>query len=169
MGLQGIWQALEATALGQYIASSTWAFPTIESIHVIAIVTVVGSIAVMDLRLLGLASTASPVTRVSRDTLPLTWGAFVLAAITGGLLFISKATTYAVNPYFLVKLVLIALAGANMAAFHLLTWRSVGIWDARAAPPTAAKLAGGVSLGFWVLAVLLARAIGFTLDKFSPS
>jgi hypothetical protein len=169
MALQGLWQALEASSLGQYIAASTWAFPTLESIHVIAIVTVVGSIAVMDLRLLGLASVKSRVTQVSKDTLPLTWGAFALAAVTGSLLFISKATTYAVNPYFFWKLVLIALAGANMAAFHLLTWRSVGTWDAAGAPPTAAKLAGGFSLGFWIVAVFLARAIGFTLDKFSPS
>jgi hypothetical protein len=169
MALQGLWQALEASSLGQYIAASTWAFPTLESIHVIAIVTVVGSIAVMDLRLLGLASTESPVTRISRDTLPLTWGAFVLAALTGSLLFISKATNYAANPYFIIKLALIVLAGVNMAVFHLFTWRNVGSWDAARAMPTAAKIAGGVSLGFWVVAVFLARAIGFTLDKFGPS
>ena len=166
MAVQGLWQALENTALGQFIVSSTWAFPTLETIHVIAITTVVGSIAIMDLRLLGLASTDRTVAAESRDTLPLTWGAFALAAVTGGLLFISKATTYTVNPYFLWKLVLIALAGANMAAFHLFTWKSVE-GSASSRLPSAARLAGGLSLGFWVVAVFLARAIGFTLDKFS--
>ena len=169
MILQGLWQGLENSALGQYIAASSWAFPTIETVHVIAIVTVVGSIAVLDLRLLGLSSTDRPVTETSREMLPLTWGAFALAAVSGGLLFISKATTYTVNPYFLWKLALIALAGVNMLFFHLITWKSVGAWDAGKALPRAAKLAGGVSLGFWVVAVFLARAIGFTLDKFSPS
>jgi hypothetical protein len=166
MFLQGLWQALEGSALGQYIAASSWAFPTFETVHVIAIVTVVGSIAVMDLRLLGLASKDSPVTEVSNDTLPWTWGAFAVAMVTGLLLFISKATTYIVNPYFLWKMVLILLAGVNMAVFHLITWPSVKDWDIGREAPRAAKIAGGLSLGFWVVVVFVARAIGFTLDKF---
>jgi hypothetical protein len=168
MILQGLWQGLENSALGQYIAASSWAFPTIETVHVIAIVTVVGSIAVMDLRLLGLASKESPVTEMSTDTLPWTWGAFVIALISGGLLFISKATTYMVNPFFLWKMVLIAIAGLNMAVFHVLTWRTVKQWDVGPLP-RGAKIAGGVSLGFWIVVVFVARAIGFTLDKFSQS
>jgi hypothetical protein len=169
MILQGLWQWLENSALGQYIAASSWAFPTIETVHVIAIVTVVGSIAVMDLRLLGLASKESRVTEMSNDTLPWTWGAFVIAMISGGLLFISKATTYMVNPFFLWKMVLIAIAGVNMLVFHLITWKTVKVWDADPQLPRGAKIAGGVSLGFWIVVVFVARAIGFTLDKFSQS
>jgi hypothetical protein len=159
-------QSLVDSSLGVYIAESTWAFPTLESLHVIAIVTVVGTIAIMDLRLLGLASNATRVTRMSSDTLPWTWGAFGVAAITGGLLFVSKATNYTANPYFLGKMALIAAAGVNMAIFHLSTWRSVDHWDANSPIPTAAKIAGGVSLSFWIVAVFLARVIGFTLDKY---
>jgi len=169
MILQGLWQGLENSALGQYVAASSWAFPTIETVHVIAIVTVVGSIAVMDLRLLGVASKESAVTEMSRDTLPWTWGAFVIAMISGLLLFISKATTYMVNPFFLSKMVLILIAGINMGIFHLITWRTVKHWDTSPEVPRGAKIAGGVSLGFWVIVVFVARAIGFTLDKFSQS
>jgi hypothetical protein len=169
MVLQGLWQALEASSLGQYIASSSWAFPTIETVHVIAIVTVVGSILIVDLRLLGLASNESRVTELSNDTLPWTWGAFALAMISGSLLFISKATTYMVNPYFLWKMVLILLAGVNMGVFHVFTWRTVKLWDTDRSAPLAAKIAGGMSLTFWVVVVFVARAIGFTLDKYSPS
>ena len=135
----------------------------------IAIVTVVGTVAVMDLRLLGLASTQSAVTEMSRDTLPWTWGAFVLAMITGGLLFMSKATTYMVNPFFLWKMVLIAVAGVNMAIFHFFTWRTVKHWDQGVEVPMPGKIAGGLSLGFWIVVVFVARAIGFTLDIFSQN
>ena len=86
MTLQTLWESLEASAVGDFIASSPWAFPTIESIHVIALVTVVGTVAIMDLRLLGLASGAWPVTQMSKDTLRWTWMGFLLAAITGSLL-----------------------------------------------------------------------------------
>jgi hypothetical protein len=166
MLLHGLWPALEGSALGQYIAASTWAFPTFESIHVMAIVTVVGSVGIMDLRLLGVASKETSVIEISTDTLRWTWGAFGVAFVTGALLFISKATNYIANPFFLSKMVLIALAGVNMAIFHLFTWNGVKRWDKGAAAPLSAKIAGGVSLGLWIVVVFVARAIGFTLDKY---
>jgi hypothetical protein len=162
-----LWQSVENWPLSQFVASSEWAFPTFESIHVIAIAIVVGTVVIMDLRLLGLASKGAKVTEISRDTLRWTWLAFAVALVFGGLLFISKATAYTVNPYFIWKLVMIALAGANMAVFHLITWKSVETWDANPVLPTGAKLAGGVSLGLWIVVVFLARAVGFTLDKFT--
>jgi hypothetical protein len=167
MASQAIWQSVENWPLSQYVASSSWAFPTIESIHVIAIAIVFGTIVIMDLRLLGLASKGSRVTEIEHDTLRWTWAAFGVAVVTGLLLFISKATNYTVNPYFLWKMVLIAAAGTNMLVFHLITWKSIGSWDSSPALPTGAKLAGGVSLGLWIVVVFLARAIGFTLDKFT--
>ncbi len=168
MNLQLLAQAIEAWPLSQHIVSSEWVFPTLEAVHVIAITTVIGTVALMDLRLLGLVG-GSKVTEVSHDTLRWTWCAFAIALVTGSLLFISKATTYTVNPYFGWKLVLIALAGVNMAVFHVLTWPGVGRWDAATAGPRAAKIAGGLSLGLWVTVVFLGRMIGFTLDKFTAS
>lgn len=169
MSLQDFWQAIENWPLSQSIAASSWAFPTFESIHVVAITTVIGSVAVMDLRLLGLASTGAPVTEISHDTLRWTWGAFAVALVTGSLLFISKAANYAANPYFIAKFVLMFLAGANMAVFHLGAWRGVGKWNFGAAPPDAARIAGGLSLGLWIVVVFVARIVGFTLDKYGPS
>ena len=163
MYLKPLWQALEASAVGSYVASSEWAFPTLESIHVIAIVTVVGTVAVMDLRLLGLASNDAAVTTMSRDTLPYTWGAFVLALITGSLLFVSKATSYAANPWFIWKMAFLVLAGLNMGIFHVFTWRTVRTWDSDCAVPTGGKIAGALSLLFWLVVIFCGRLIGFTL------
>ena len=158
-----IWEQLEYSSLGITIAESTWMFPTIETLHVIALVTVIGTIAIVDLRLIGVASRGHRVSLLANDTLPWTWGAFVLAAITGGLLFISKASSYVINPYFLWKMVLLALAGFNMMYFHLTTWRTVHHWEQDPSFPFMAKLAGWLSLIFWVLVVFFGRAIGFTL------
>jgi hypothetical protein len=169
MVLHAVWQSISNWPLAQFIAGSSWAFPTVETFHVVAIVIVLGSIAVMDLRLLGLASTTSRVTEISNDTLPWTWGAFVVAVISGLLLFISKAPDYMASPYFIWKMVLIALAGVNMGVFHVFTWRGVGAWDSNAAVPGAGKLAGALSLALWITVVFLARAIGFTLDLFSAT
>lgn len=163
MDLVSLWQSLETSAVGSFIAESAWAFPTLESIHVIALVTVVGTIAITDLRLLGLASRKVAVTVVSSETLPFVWGAFALAAATGLLLFTSKASSYAVNPYFQLKMLFLMIAGLNMAVFHVFTWRSVHLWDTDSSLPTAAKVAGGTSLLFWIMVVFFGRVIGFTL------
>src|SRR5690348_4882687 len=119
-----IWESIEYSQLGITIAESTWMFPTLETIHVIALVTVLGMIAIVDLRLVGVGSRSLAVTKLSKDTLPWVWGAFLLAAATGSLLFVSKATSYVVNPYFLWKLVMLSLAGMNMMYFHFFTYRT---------------------------------------------
>ncbi len=165
MDLDAFWNWLEYSPVGDFVATSAWAFPTLESVHVIGLALVVGSIAIMDLRLLGLASKKIPVTRLSRDVLPWTWVAFAIAAITGLLLFTGNASSYAANPFFQWKMVLLVLAALNMLAFHLITWKSVGRWDL-GATPIGAKLAGGLSLVFWIAVVTTGRWIGFTLGSF---
>ena len=162
MDLQPLWDKIELSPVGDFVASSSWAFPTIETIHVIAIVTVFGTVAMMDLRLLGLASKENRITELSRDTLTWTWGAFVLAALSGTLLWMSKAHIYMREPWFYAKMILIGVAGINMAIFHAVTWRTIGQWDA-GPPPRAAKIAGFTSLALWVVVIACARMIGFTL------
>ncbi|MCB2066000.1 MAG: hypothetical protein KDE15_05090 [Erythrobacter sp.] len=160
---ENIWQSIEYSSLGTSIAESLWAFPTLETIHVIALVTVFGTIAVMDLRMLGVASTNTPITQMSKDTLPWTWAGFILAAITGSLLFVSKASSYMINPYFLWKLGLLATAGLNMLYFHFVTYKTVDQWDSAAVVPSGVKMAAVISLVLWIGVVFCGRAIGFTL------
>jgi hypothetical protein len=136
-------------------------FPALESLHVIAITLVVGTIAVVDLRLLGVASHRRSADRLIRELLPFTWAAFVVAVITGSLMFASKSIDYAENTAFLWKLVVLALAGLNMAVFHLGEHRRIAQWDLATTPPTAARLAGLFSLILWTLVVVLGRWIGF--------
>ena len=157
----GAW--LENTSIAQFISASTWAFPTIETIHVLFLTIVVGTIAVVDLRLIGAASTSRRVTDLSEQILPMTWVAFAGALITGTLLFSSKATEYLGNWPFRLKMGLMLAAGLNMLVFHFLTWRSVKAWDGERIPPPSARVAGFMSLGFWVFIVMFGRWIGFTV------
>jgi hypothetical protein len=139
-------------------------FPTIESAHVIAITTVIGSIAIVDLRLLGVTSHRKPVTELSTEVLPWTWAFFMVAAITGGLMFMSKAPAYFGNTPFRLKMVLLACAGLNMVAFHFLIYRSVHRWDRDVPTLRSAKIAGLLSLTFWIGVVAAGRWIGFTIE-----
>lgn len=136
-------------------------FPALESLHVIAISLVVGTIAVVDLRLLGVAAHCRSVNRLIRELLPFTWGAFVVAVITGSLMFAAMSIDYVKNTAFLCKLGVLALAGLNMAVFHLGEHRRIAQWDLASTPPIADRAAGLLSLILWTLAVVLGRWIGF--------
>lgn len=150
------------TSLAGAMRENEMLFPWTESIHVLALTLVVGSIAIVDLRLLGLASRGRPVDKLMRDVLPVTWIAFVVALITGLLMFISQATTYMDNFFFKAKMVLLVTAGINVLVFHTVTARSAAHWDAKGAIPTGAKAAGAASLMLWTLIVIFGRWIGFT-------
>ena len=155
-------QGLEATPWGTAVRENTWLFPTIESVHVLALVLVVGSIMVVDLRLLNLASRQRSVRELTADVLPWTWSAFGLAAVTGTLLFSSSAMRYSGIWQFEAKMCMLVLAAINMGIFHLGAFRSAAHWDKpEKRPPLAARLAGGISLAIWVMVVALGRWIGF--------
>jgi len=163
MTLASLLDALYQTPLADQIRENEFAFPSIETVHVLAISLVVGSIAVLDLRLLGWASRERPVSRLSAEVLPVTWTAFAVAVATGLLRFASNAPKYAANPYFRVKLVLILLAGINMLVFQRLTRRNLATWDVEAATPRAARIAAALSLVAWTMVVAAGRWIGFTM------
>ena len=154
---------LQATSWAVFIHQTKWAFTTIEVIHLVAISAVIGSIAIVDLRLLGLASTRRQFSELAREILPYTWTAFVIAAITGSLLFISQAAQYFVTPTFWLKMGIMAAAGINMAIFEFITVRGVNEWDVKPRPPLPARLAGGISLACWVLVFVFGRWTGFSV------
>ena len=143
------------------IAESTWLFPIVETLHVLALTVVVGSVAMMDLRLLGVGSKDRAASEVIASSLPWAWSAFAVAFIAGSLMFSSKAATYYVNLPFRIKMVCLALAAVNMVIFHVLTARGMAAWD-RGTPPRAARLAAAFSLTLWIVIVASGRWIGFT-------
>ncbi|MBV9563625.1 MAG: hypothetical protein JOY90_24740 [Bradyrhizobium sp.] len=162
--LQNLIATLEDSGLAESIRENDTLFPFIESVHVVAISLVVGSILVLDLRLLGLASTARPVGRLAAAILPVTWGAFTVAATSGFLLFISNATKYLANGYFDAKLCLIAAAALNMLVFHGLSARDLPQWEKQPTPPLRARVAGAFSILIWIAVVACGRWIGFTMQ-----
>lgn len=158
--------ALQGSALADFIRGETaggvWAFPVIETIHVMALATVYGSIAMVDLRLLGITSPDVRVSKLAGEVLPWTWTAFLIAALSGSLMFISKADTYWNNFDMRAKFLCMALAGVNMLIYQFGIHRRVSEWDVRLPPPATVRLAGALSLMLWTGVVFFGRWIGFT-------
>ena len=164
MELDALLRSLEATSVATAIRENDFLFPWVESVHVLAIALVVGTIAIVDLRLIGLASLERAVTRLTADALRCTWVAFAVAAISGALLFSSNAFNYAHNSHFQAKLFFLILAGINMAIFRLFFGRDIDRWGISPhTTPLRARIAGAISLLVWIGVVAFGRWVGFTL------
>jgi hypothetical protein len=162
MDLHDIVMAVGNSGLGEWMRTNVRAMPVVEALHVMAAATVMGTVLVVDLRLLGLPNLKRAVTRVSGEMLRFTWAAFALAVITGVMMFAANANTYYGNTAFRIKLLALAAAGVNMALFHFGAFRSVAQWDQNQVSPRAAKVAAALSILLWVGVIFVARWIGFT-------
>lgn len=153
---------LERTPLGTEVRQSLWLFPTIETVHVLGIVLLLSTIAMLDLRLLGFSAQREPVSQIAGRLLPWSWAGFGVMVATGSLLFTSNAAKlYINNPSFQIKMLLILLAGVNALVYHLTVYRRVTAWDTAPVTPLGARIAGALSLLLWVSVVFAGRWIGF--------
>src|SRR5262249_22687369 len=117
MTIADILSFLESSRLAERIRESLYLFPLIESCHVLGLTMVFGTIAIIDLRLLGIASSRRSFRKIASDVLKWTWAAFALTVATGSLMFITNAGVYYHNFFFRTKMVLLVLAGINMLMF----------------------------------------------------
>jgi len=164
--IESLLEWVSQSSIGTFMAENAFAFPWVEVGHVLSIVIVFGSILMVDLRLMGLASRDYPVLSLSRTILPVTWVAFVLAVITGALMFASNPHGYYGNTAFRAKMILLLLAGLNMAIFHVVTMRGGRVNDGPGPLPGAARLAGFLSVAIWLAVIACGRWIGFTIAPF---
>jgi hypothetical protein len=165
MHIAALLKWLEATGLATRIRDSFFLFPLLESTHVLGLALVFGTIAVIDLRLLGLASTQRSFQRMASDILKWTWGAFALTAATGALMFITNAGVYYHNFYFRTKMLLLVLAGLNMAIFELTAGRTIHRWDKAPSAPAVGKAVAALSIVLWISIIFMGRIIGFTTTR----
>jgi hypothetical protein len=154
---------VESTEFFTYIRGSSYTYPAILSLHMVAITWFGGMILMTDLRLLGWAMRKRPVSEVVDQ---LRWPkriGFVLAATCGILLFGSKAGDYYFNSFFRLKVSLLFLVIVHALIFHKGVYNSAGELDRAARMPARAKLAGGLSLLLWIAIFCAGRGIGFIL------
>jgi hypothetical protein len=160
---------LQAMSLSAHIRESLFIFPLLEAVHVVGLTLVVGTIMVIDLRLLGLASSERSFARMAADILKWTWAAFLVTAVTGALMFMTNAVVYADNTAFRVKIALLALAGLNTLVFERTAARTVRQWDRSPSAPPIAKAVATMSLAIWIAVIVAGRIIGFTTTRATMS
>ncbi|SNT10131.1 hypothetical protein SAMN05421770_104168 [Granulicella rosea] len=159
--LQHFCEWVYTTHLSTSIRQSPYSFPLIETIHTVGIGGVVGTVAILDLRLLGWIMKKEPVSRIARQVLPWTWAGFAVMFVTGLLLSIAESQTNYYNLAFRIKLLLLLLVGINPLIFHLTIYRKVNTWDVANVTPLRARLAAISSLVLWAGIIVAGRLIAY--------
>ena len=156
--------ALEASGLGQAMRQWLWLYPAVEIVHIVGIGLLFGSIAILDLRLLGV-SRGIPVRALARHVLPWTAAAFLLIVPSGIMMFIAHASEFISSPVFAVKMCLIMAAGVNAALFHTIVFPSVGVWDSeemrKLGTPPSARACAAASLLIWISVIACGRLLAY--------
>jgi hypothetical protein len=151
--LQGTWVAV-------LVAESLWGYPLLETIHSIGMAMMIGSLGLINLRVLGFKPELPLLG--TRELLPLAWLGFTLNAISGTLLFTSDAVYFFSKYTFLIKMVLIVLGGLNAALLGRRVFRDASGGEVAAAPGAGTKWIAATSLLFWLGAVCAGRLIAYT-------
>ncbi len=149
------------TAIGTRIRESDNLFSVIETVHVLGITLMAGTIAIADLRLLGLVLKETPASEVVNPLVRLTWLGFAVMLVSGALLFWAEAATLYVNTAFRLKLLLLALAAVNAWIFHATAYRHVSQWETATRTPAGARIAALCSLALWSAVIVCGRAIAY--------
>jgi hypothetical protein len=134
-------------------------FPLVESLHVLAISLIAGTIVTVDLRVCGLIFRDEPLIRIARTLLPYTWYGFTVMVITGLPLFVAEAAKLYGNPAFRLKLLLLGLAGLNALAFHQTAYREMHDPHWRGIASVQARAFATVSILLWSGIIISGRLI----------
>ncbi|MGB7217757.1 MAG: DUF6644 family protein [Vicinamibacterales bacterium] len=147
----------DQTAIGVWIRDgSIWAFPLIETFHILALTLLFGTILIVDLRLLGMGMRRQSASMLVRQLSPWMYGALALILFTGILLFLSEALRCYGNDAFRFKMVCLFLA----LTFHFATFHRAAADDSRMSPQLRKAIAL-VSMTLWLCVGIGGRAIGF--------
>jgi len=152
MSLFGFCQWLEQTSLSVAIRESAWAFPIIESVHVLGL-CLFGMAILMDFRVLGLALTRVPAAEIAADLMPWMTAGIVVVVVSGILTFLNTPVEYYNSTVFRIKVIMLLLVAVNAWVLRARRWQQ----------GRKAVFARSLSLVLWAGVIVAGRMITYTL------
>jgi len=145
---------LSSTRVSQVIQDVSWIIPTVQSLHILSVAVVMSSMAMLDLRLMGLTGRRHSVSVMAARLLPRMWIALIVLTITGAALVIGEPARDLPNPAFQLKMAMLVAAVVLTVIVRRQAKKEDGFWEAR---PGTARLAAVASLLLWVAIVVAGR------------
>ncbi len=155
---------ISTTALHFFAVNYKWVWATMETLHFLGLGLMVGTIGVLDLRLLGFLR-GLPVAAVQK-LVPWGVGAFVLNTLTGVVFLAGAPYQYLYNFAFQMKVLFMIAAGVNVVVFYSGTWPAARRVGPGESAPWPARIAGAVSLFLWIGVMYWGRMLTFFRPPF---
>ena len=150
-----MWEALEQTGWVKTLGSTGWMYSTVSVTHYLTMFWFIGSVAVVDLRVMGLVARKRGLGELAEQLFPWAWIGFTFAVISGFLMFATDAGDWAPSRVFHWKLAFIVTSAIVAGVVQWLAPRL----SRQAEIPTWAKLVALLSLLLWIVTILSASEI----------
>jgi hypothetical protein len=160
--MEALVELFSIDAMAAFVNDTSWVWPLCEILHFAGMALLIGTVGFLDLRILGFAKSI-PIASLAK-LVPLGIAGFVTNAATG-LVFVTGNPVggpidYLGNLAFQLKMLLVLLAGINLAAFYLAgIARAADAVPADGDAPRAAKVVAASSLAFWFGVIYFGRMV----------
>ncbi|MGB8694932.1 MAG: DUF6644 family protein [Steroidobacteraceae bacterium] len=159
--LDALCTGLAATPASQTIKSVAWIIPTIQTLHILAVATVMTSVLMIDLRLLGVGARERTMAWITHRFLPYVWWPLPVLLATGASLIVAEPARTLKGPVFAVKMGLLILAAGVTLVCQIPLRRDAQRWERSASLRWAARCLAVASLSLWVAIVFAGRWIAY--------
>ena len=156
--IQSFCDWLSNTSLSLTIQTVMWIIPAVQTVHILCVAVVMSSMAMLDLRLVGMAGKRQSVSQMVSRLVPWVWGAFPVLLTTGVILIVGEPSRELLNPYFRAKMAMLATVIVITFIVERKNAKDPDYWESRGA---AAALTGLASLLLWVGIITAGRWIAY--------
>jgi hypothetical protein len=161
VSLLGFAEWLASTPGSIALHESQYMYSIVESSHVLTLCLFLGTLVMMDLRMLGVLLRNVPVGEVAARVLPWTFVGFWIMVVTGVALFYAIPVRSYQSIFFRIKVILLIVAGLNAWHYHRTAHRTVDRWGTAARPPKSVRVSAMVSLTAWTIVIFAGRFIAY--------
>jgi hypothetical protein len=153
---------LISLGIGDFVATYDWVWPLGETLHFVGMCVLLGTVGVVDLRILGVAK-GIPISLLEKF-IPLGVIAFIVNALTGFIFIagnpVGGPMEYLTNLSLQLKMLLVLIAGINLLIFYFAGFqRTLEAVPADGDASGAAKAVAAVSLTAWIFVIIMGRFI----------
>jgi hypothetical protein len=153
--------AVQKTWLSHLIVEHFWVVPSIQSIHILAIAAVFGSVLMTNLRIFGLAGRGRTMTQTARRYLPWVWWGLLVLLLTGIGMTLGEPVREITNPVFWIKMILIIVAASVSLWFQDSVRRNVARWELTHDGRVLVRVGAGAVIALWCLIMVCGRWIAY--------
>lgn len=149
---------LSNTPVSLKIQTVLWIIPAVQTVHILSVSIVMASMAMLDLRLMGLAGKRQPISRMVTRFVPWVWRVLLILVATGAILIIGEPDRELLNWAFRTKMAMVATVSLITLFVQNRNKHDAAFWETHR---IGAATVGALSLLLWVAIVTAGRWIAY--------